>query len=42
MAAFQELGTGYLKPVYEALEGALNYDQLRLLRLHYLSSQEKA
>jgi ATP-dependent DNA helicase RecQ len=41
LAAFQELGTDYLKPVFENLDGALNYDQLRLLRLHYLSSQEK-
>ncbi len=40
LAALQELGTGLLKPVYEALGGALNYDQLRLLRLHYLSSRE--
>ena len=39
LAAFEELGADLLKPVYEKLEGDLNYDQLRLIRLHYLCSR---
>jgi ATP-dependent DNA helicase RecQ len=42
LAVFQELGAGLLKPVYETLEGTLNYDQLRILRLDYLCRQDKA
>jgi ATP-dependent DNA helicase RecQ len=41
MTAFQTLGAELLKPVYEALGGSLNYDQLKLIRLHFLCSQEK-
>lgn len=33
MVAFEELGDTYLKPVFEALEGSVDYDQLRLWRL---------
>jgi ATP-dependent DNA helicase RecQ len=39
LAAFQALGPDLLKPVYETLGGSLNYDQLKLIRLHFLSSQ---
>lgn len=35
-AAFDELGPAYLKPVYDKLNGALNYDELKILRLMYL------
>jgi ATP-dependent DNA helicase RecQ len=38
MQAFQALGPGTLKPVYDQLNGRVNYDDLRLLRLHYLTS----
>ncbi|MEW6402007.1 MAG: DNA helicase RecQ [Chloroflexota bacterium] len=38
MEAFKSLGTEYLKPVYEELDGAVNYDDLRLLRLYYLTT----
>jgi ATP-dependent DNA helicase RecQ len=31
--AFTELGTQYLKPVFERLDGAVDYEQLKLLRL---------
>ncbi|MBK8985299.1 MAG: DNA helicase RecQ [Chloroflexi bacterium] len=33
LAAFAELGTDYLRPVFEALEEAISYDELHLLRL---------
>jgi hypothetical protein len=36
-AAFEELGTGLLKPVFDKLNGALNYDELKILRICYLS-----
>jgi ATP-dependent DNA helicase RecQ len=36
MGAFETMGTGYLKPVYEELGGAVNYDDLKILRLYYL------
>ena len=35
-AAFEELGPAFLKPVYDKLNGALTYDDLRILRLVYL------
>lgn len=35
-AAFDELSPTYLKPVYDKLNGALNYDELKILRLMYL------
>lgn len=37
LEAFKTLGTEYLKPVYEKLDGAVNYDDLKLLRLFYLT-----
>ncbi len=37
-AAFEELGTTFLKPVYDKLNCALNYDDLKVLRLLYLVS----
>lgn len=36
--AFDEKGTAYLKPVFDHLNGALNYDDLKTLRLLYLIS----
>ena len=35
-AAFDELGPTFLKPVYEKLNGALNYDDLKILRMLYM------
>jgi ATP-dependent DNA helicase RecQ len=35
-AAFAELGTDFLKPVHDKLNGVLNYDQLKILRIIYL------
>jgi len=41
-AAFDELGPTYLKPIFDKLNGALNYDELKTLRLMYLiANQEK-
>ncbi len=39
-AAFDELSPALLKPVFEKLNGTLNYDQLRTLRLLYLISRQ--
>jgi ATP-dependent DNA helicase RecQ len=39
-AAFQELGTSLLRPVYERLNGTVNYDNLKILRLLYLVDQK--
>ena len=37
--AFDELGTTFLKPIYDKLSGALNYDDLKILRLLHMISQ---
>jgi ATP-dependent DNA helicase RecQ len=37
MQAFDEFGSTYLKPVFDKLGGRMNYDQLKVLRLVYLS-----
>jgi ATP-dependent DNA helicase RecQ len=39
LAAFAELGPDFLKPVYDRLNGSLNYDELKILRLLYLVSR---
>ena len=36
--AFKKLGAERLKPIYEELGGTISYDELKILRLHYLSS----
>jgi len=36
-AAFDELGTALLKPVFDKLNGTLNYEELKILRLCFLS-----
>jgi len=38
--AFKELGTDYLRPVFEKLNGEINYDDLKIIRLIALSQQE--
>ncbi len=40
LQAFEALGTEYLKPVFDQLDGAVSYDDLKILRLHYLSRRE--
>ena len=37
--AFDELGTAFLKPVFDKLEGTIDYDELKILRLLYLSNR---
>jgi len=39
--AFEELGTAFLKPVFDKLDGTINYDELKILRLIALSQQNK-
>ena len=38
LVAFKKLGAERLKPVFEELGGTISYDELKILRLHYLSS----
>jgi ATP-dependent DNA helicase RecQ len=38
LQAFEQLGSKYLKPVFEQLGGAVSYDDLKILRLHFLST----
>jgi ATP-dependent DNA helicase RecQ len=38
-AAFDELGLTFLKPVHDRLQGALSYDELKVVRLLYMISQ---
>jgi ATP-dependent DNA helicase RecQ len=40
-AAFDELGPTYLKPVFDKMTGALNYDELKVLRMLYLISHQE-
>ncbi|MGA1876253.1 MAG: DNA helicase RecQ [bacterium] len=35
----ERLDTGYLKPVFEALEGKIGYPEIRILHLYYLSTR---
>jgi ATP-dependent DNA helicase RecQ len=37
LKAFDRCGSDYLKPVFDALDGAVSYDDLKLLRLCYLA-----
>ncbi len=39
-AAFDEFSPTFLKPVYDKLNGQLNYDDLKILRLIYLISKQ--
>jgi ATP-dependent DNA helicase RecQ len=40
--AFEKLGIEFLKPVFEALQEQVGYDELRLLRLAYLAGGKKS
>jgi ATP-dependent DNA helicase RecQ len=40
LAVFAELGADYLRPVYDALEGAVDWDELHLLRLYHVAARE--
>lgn len=37
IATYKELGTDFLRPVYEALNEEVDWDELHILRLYYLS-----
>ena len=39
--AFDELGTAFLRPVFDKLGGTINYDELKILRLLYLCAQNQ-
>jgi ATP-dependent DNA helicase RecQ len=39
-AAFEELSPTFLKPVYDRLNSTLTYDDLKILRLLYMASQQ--
>ena len=39
--AFDELSPAYLKPVFDKLNGTLNYDELKILRMMYLISHQE-
>lgn len=38
---FDRLGAEYLRPVFEALNEQVSYDELHLLRLHYLAEKQE-
>ncbi len=39
LAAFEKLGTDFLKPVFEDLNGTISYDELKIMRLIALSKE---
>jgi len=39
--AFDEVGTALLKPIFDKLNGALNYEELKALRMLYLVEKEQ-
>jgi ATP-dependent DNA helicase RecQ len=41
LETFKRLGAERLKPVFEELGGTISYDELKILRLHYLSSTNR-
>ncbi len=40
LLAYAELGAERLKPIFERLSGAVNYDELKIMRLIFLSKRE--
>ena len=40
LASFARLGTKRLRPVFDDLNGAIPYDELKLCLLHYLSQDQ--
>ena len=41
MQAFELLGAANLKPIYDMLDGVVNYDELKRLRLYYLVNKSR-
>jgi ATP-dependent DNA helicase RecQ len=42
LEAFSKAGTDYLKPAYDALEGRIDYEDLKVLRVYYMSTRQPA
>jgi ATP-dependent DNA helicase RecQ len=42
LKAFDKCGSEYLKPAFDALNAAVSYDDLKILRLHHLARQKAA
>jgi len=42
LKAFDQCGSEYLKPVFDVLNGAVSYDDLKILRLYYLIKNDAA
>ena len=42
LKAFDKCGSEYLKPAFDALNGAVSYDDLKILRLYHLARQNAA
>lgn len=38
LAAFQKIGSQYLKPLFDEFEGSISYDELKILRLHFIAN----
>ncbi|HEX3033914.1 MAG TPA: RecQ family ATP-dependent DNA helicase, partial [Thermodesulfobacteriota bacterium] len=41
LKAFDKLGAEYLRPVFDAINGKISYDELRILHLYYLSKRKR-
>jgi ATP-dependent DNA helicase RecQ len=41
LCAFNRVGTDYLKPAFDALDGEIDYDELKVLRVYYLSTRHR-
>jgi ATP-dependent DNA helicase RecQ len=39
--AFEQMGSEFLRPVFDHLNGEVSFDDLRVLRLHYISQHKK-
>jgi len=42
LAAFEKLGENFLRPVFDALDGKVSFDELHVLRLYYLSRKQQS
>ena len=41
LAAFEEHGPDYLRPVFDALNGKVSFDELHVMRLYFLATREE-
>ena len=42
LQAFQELGAEYLKPIFARMNESVDYNELRILQLYFLCTQNKS